>query len=105
MCTDVVTWKIEKQRYTSFAIVLIALFSRGVSANPNAINVVSGQASARCAALANISFAQVQDAPTQILAAKLLEAHDDSPARCQVQGYVAPNVGFLLILPIGAWSG
>ena len=54
---------------------------------------------ARCAALATADLSGIQDAPTQITEAKLVEAKADAPAYCQVRGYVAPQVGFEIRLP------
>jgi feruloyl esterase len=58
---------------------------------------------AACAALAGASFADIEDAPSQVIHA---EATTSKPATgspvqvCKVDGYVAPQVGFSLILPL-----
>jgi feruloyl esterase len=62
-------------------------------------------ASTRCKALRSEDFSQVIDAPTQIMEAKLVDASNDTPKYCQVSGYVAPNLEFLLRLPPDAWNG
>jgi len=58
----------------------------------------------RCNALASTNFSNIQDAPTQVLEAKLIAASGDAAAFCQVQGYVMPNVGFKLLLPASNWN-
>ena len=58
-----------------------------------------------CAALASVDFSGIQDAPTQIVDAKLTEASDGQPAYCQIQGYIWPQVGFEVRLPISHWNG
>jgi hypothetical protein len=58
-----------------------------------------------CNALESIDLAELQDAPTQITEAKLIDASAESPSYCQVSGYVTPNVGFLLRLPLDQWNG
>jgi hypothetical protein len=58
-----------------------------------------------CSALGNIDFSNIQDAPTQLTAAKLVEATDDMPAYCKVEGYVAPQVGLEIRLPASNWNG
>lgn len=59
---------------------------------------------AQCSALQNADLSQLQDAPTQITETKFLDANTDRPESCQIGGYVAPNVGFVLRLP-GDWNG
>jgi len=71
------------------------------AAQTNAVAAVSAQ----CKALASADFADIQDAPTQVTAAKLVEANSAIPAYCQIQGYVAPQVGFELRLPTSNWNG
>ncbi|MDX2145740.1 MAG: tannase/feruloyl esterase family alpha/beta hydrolase [Rhodospirillaceae bacterium] len=64
------------------------------------------ESAARCAALGASDFSRLLDAPTQVTAAKLIEAASGgAPAYCQVQGYVAPAVGFELRLPAAEWNG
>ena len=45
------------------------------------------------------------DAPTHINSAKLIEATAGKPAYCEVEGYVAPQVGILMWLPAEKWNG
>ena len=58
----------------------------------------------QCTALTQIDFSRIEDAPTQITAARLVETKGD-PVYCQVQGYVSPQVGFEIRLPVDNWNG
>jgi hypothetical protein len=58
----------------------------------------------RCSALASIDFSDVVDAPTRIVEVKSVDQDGDLPNSCQVSGYVAPAIGFLLMLPTN-WNG
>src|SRR5262245_6708609 len=57
----------------------------------------------QCTALKNVDFSNIQDAPTQITAAKLIGTKGD-PVYCQVQGYVSPQVNFEIRLPVSNWN-
>jgi hypothetical protein len=59
---------------------------------------------AQCAALASLDLTRVQDAPTQITGTTLVQAEGKDPAYCRVEGYVAPQVGFELRLPVSTWN-
>jgi pimeloyl-ACP methyl ester carboxylesterase len=63
---------------------------------------VDPMTTAQCKGLESIDFSSIQDAPTQVTGAKLTGT---PPGYCQVQGYVAPQVGFELQLPIKNWNG
>jgi hypothetical protein len=60
---------------------------------------------AQCKALGSADFLGIQDAPTQVTEAKLAEPVGSVPRHCQVQGYVTPQVGFELLLPLTNWNG
>ncbi|MBI4420593.1 MAG: tannase/feruloyl esterase family alpha/beta hydrolase, partial [Gemmatimonadetes bacterium] len=60
---------------------------------------------AECPALATSDFSKIQDAPTRVISARLVEASGELPANCQVQGVVLPSVAFELRLPISNWNG
>ena len=71
-------------------------------------NGASGSAASaaeHCAAILQADFSKLIDAPTQVEDAKAIDASADGPAYCQVLGYVSPNVGFKLFLPINNWNG
>ena len=60
---------------------------------------------AACAALPLLDFASVPDAATRVTAARFVPASARQVAHCEVQAYVAPNVGFELRLPARDWNG
>jgi hypothetical protein len=53
----------------------------------------------QCSALASADFSRIPGAPTQVMEANPVSDNKAVSARCQVRGYVIPNVGFLLQLP------
>ena len=56
--------------------------------------------------LATADFTTIQDAPTQVTEARVADAGGDVPAHCLVEGYVSPNVEFVLRLPGSSdWNG
>jgi feruloyl esterase len=59
----------------------------------------------RCEALREADFSLVPDALTQITDTRVERAVGDVPAYCQVNGYVAPSVGFSIRLPSAQWNG
>ena len=71
-------------------------------------NVAVGNAAARCDDLLSADLSEVPDAPTQVTGAVLVVATADRAAtapHCEIQGYVAPDVGFALWLPAERWNG
>jgi feruloyl esterase len=60
---------------------------------------------AQCKALESADFSSIQDAPAQVIEAKLVEPAGSAPRYCQVRGYVTPQVGFELLLPVTNWNG
>jgi hypothetical protein len=58
-----------------------------------------------CAALEKGDFSSIEDAPTQLTNAKLVEAADGVPGYCRAEGYVAPQVGLEVLLPLAGWNG
>jgi hypothetical protein len=71
--------------------------------SPSAVAVITKIAT-RCKEIANFDFSDVRDAPTQLVSATPVTATDDVPEHCQLEGYVAPNVGFRIGLP-SKWNG
>lgn len=63
------------------------------------------EASARCQDLIVVDFSTVQDAPMQVTQAEPIAAEGTVPSYCRVQGYVSPQVGFELRLPLSKWNG
>jgi feruloyl esterase len=59
-----------------------------------------------CAALGRVDFSGTIDAPTQIVSARVAGGDANPTERhCEVQGYVAPNVGFVIWMPLARWNG
>lgn len=61
--------------------------------------------SARCLRLAWTDYSTIKDAPTQIIDAAVLPATAQAPAICRLNGYIAPQVGFRIWLPLTTWNG
>jgi len=77
--------------------LLAALCTQARAAGP-------GPSSGDCKALQSTDFSTVQDAPTQIIEAKPMSAQEGRPELCDIQGYISPNVGFHLQLPVSNWN-
>ena len=58
-----------------------------------------------CGTLVNTDFSEVEDAPTEITSAEIVEANDGLPQYCQVKGYIMPNVSVEIGLPMYGWNG
>jgi len=90
-------------------IVLLAALVLGATSAQAMVNAASSESndseSARCKALEGTNFLIIPDAPTQVTEAKLVRQTASALDYCQVQGYVAPQVGFELLLPIAGWNG
>lgn len=75
----------------------------------SAVNAETGRAiiepSVQCSALSSIDFSGVPDAPLHINSSRIVAATDEFPGFCEVKGYVAPQVGFELRLPLTDWEG
>jgi hypothetical protein len=90
--------------WARLAIVIMLLFGlqRLAYADPAPV-VVSG--AAECSAIEAMDFSGVQDAPTQLTKATVVEASEEAPAYCKVEGYVWPQVGIEMRLPLSHWNG
>lgn len=88
-----------------FAVVLSTNAATSLAQARDAEAQVQSQAETACGALASADFKSILDAPTQINGAKFVPAAADSPGYCEVRGYVAPAVGFVLRLPSVGWNG
>ena len=76
-----------------------------IAAAASAATGSQGTPEANCAALAREDFGALPDAPTQVTAARFVAASARTPAHCEVQAYVSPNVGFGLWMPAADWNG
>ncbi len=54
---------------------------------------------------ATVDFARIPDAPSHVMSAKIVEAHEGVPTYCLLTGYVSTTVGFELRLPLTGWNG
>lgn len=59
----------------------------------------------QCRAVAGIDFSRIPDARTQVTAVRVVPAKAGSVAYCSVEGYIYPQVGFELRLPLERWNG
>jgi len=88
-----------------FALAVLAAAVSIFSANA----VSAAPDVAGCHALASpangVKFAQILDAPTLIVAAKAVDAANGFPEYCEVEGQIAPSIGFLLRMPTSTWNG
>jgi hypothetical protein len=91
---------------TRFALTAItAILALAATARTSHAAEVPADPAASCGALQRTEFANIPDAPTQITAADIVPAAARLPAYCRIQGYVAPNVGIEMRLPVAAWNG
>ena len=87
------------------AVMVIASHAVSAGAQETAAVTATQSSAAQCKALERADFTGIPDAPTQLIQAKFMEATDDMPAYCGVQGYVAPTIVFELRLPTSNWNG
>ena len=87
-------------RYFFFAMLVLGLLTSRAEAQ------AQGAAAAPCEGLVHDEFSDVIDAPAYVTLAKLV-APDDTVAveYCEVRGYIAPTVEFVLRLPAAHWNG
>ena len=88
-------------------IILLAMLALGATYGQAgaASSTPDAALAAQCKALESADFSGIQDAPTRVIEAKLVEPAGSAPRYCQVQGYVTPQVGFELLLPVTNWNG
>ncbi len=90
----------------AYACVAAALLSGSLSpARAATPDSTPTHAQAQCLQMARTDFSRTLDAPTQVAVAAVVEATARTVAYCQVQGYVQPQVGFELQLPLTSWNG
>jgi feruloyl esterase len=81
------------------AVVVPAAVADAVAA------AADGDLASRCAAMPAGEYHATGDPSLQVTAARLVAADGATPAHCLLQGYVEPNTGLELRLPLGAWNG
>ena len=96
-----------KQRVICAVIVAISLgfVPRDLCAQPASATPSSSSAAAACSALLAKDFSHIEDAPLQLTDASVVTANSKSPAYCRVRGYVWPQVGIEMHLPLTNWNG
>jgi len=89
------------------ALLALAGLAAGSAASAQSPPATAPQAPTdeRCANLARSDLSRLPDAPTVITAAAPVAAAGDVPAYCRVEGYIAPQIGFEVHLPISGWNG
>lgn len=76
------------------------------SAEPGASNPAPTAAAATsCQALLAKDFSHVEDAPVQVVDARIVPQSGKRPAYCQVRGYIYPQIGIEIRLPLANWNG
>lgn len=58
-----------------------------------------------CAALASEDFTSLAEAPSAITSTREVPASEGASAYCDVTGYVQPQIGFEVRLPLSTWNG
>src|SRR5258706_587573 len=76
-----------------------------ISTRTYAIEARVPDAASQCIALSSMDFSRIPDALTQVIKTHLEQRSGDAPAFCEVSGYVAPSVKFLMRLPSENWNG
>lgn len=77
-----------------------------VTLSATAPAALAADLAAACDSIRTADFESVQDAATQITMTRVVAAAGAVPEHCRVEGYIAPNVGFVLRLPgKAAWNG
>jgi hypothetical protein len=86
------------------SITLASLLSSAIAGHGSSA-VAADNVPINCNGLESADFSGTLDAPTQVTEVKLVKSQDDMPAYCQVHGYIAPNVGIGLRMPVRNWNG
>jgi Tannase and feruloyl esterase len=87
-------------------LIVLGLAATGLSVIPvRAHAAPPDELAAQCKALASTDFSRLPDAPTELTGTTTVVPSGDEPGYCQVTGYVAPQVGFVLRLPTAGWNG
>jgi Tannase and feruloyl esterase len=92
---------VRRCRHALGAVLAISMVPRMGQAHAPLVQLPT---SAQCTMLELTDLSTVEDTPTQITAATWVTATTSAPAYCQVTGYVSPQVGFIIGLPID-WNG
>jgi feruloyl esterase len=85
------------------AAVAAATLPAAAQAQPAPVNSVA--ISPTCGAMRNADVSRLPEAPTQVTSVRSVVATEVAPALCEVNGTIAPNVGFTLLMPEAGWNG
>jgi hypothetical protein len=85
--------------------LLIALTAVVIRPTPALASGTENVPTSACEALTSADLTGLDEAPTRISSARVVEAEGGEPAFCYIRGYVAPQVGFELQLPLQGWNG
>jgi Tannase and feruloyl esterase len=88
----------------AIAAISLGIASGSALAQP-AATVSPPNAVTSCSALLSTAFSHVEDAPFQLTDAHVVAASGESPAYCRVRGYIWPQVGIEMHLPLANWNG
>src|ERR1700722_19734244 len=84
-------------------LLIVALIG---STAPLVVRAASPAASPNtaCLALQAADFSSLMDAPTRLTGTRVVAGSSDSPSYCEVDAYVAPQVGLEVRLPLSNWN-
>lgn len=87
-------------------LILVALTAVGLSTLPiiRAEVAPTPETAIRCAALKHSDFSHVSDAVISVTDASVVNGGHEA-GYCEVTGYVVPDIGYLLRLPLAHWNG
>jgi hypothetical protein len=95
----------RKQSIVPYFLLTIVFITASNTARAQVVARTPDETSAHCTALMGADLTQIPDAPTQVTDTKLIDAVNDVPGYCRVEGYISPNVGIELRLPTDHWNG
>ena len=84
------------------APALLAFAGLGAAAPASA---QSAMPEAACTSIRTTDFGSLPDAPTGITAAAVIDYGPDARQVCQIDGFVAPTIGFKIVMPTSGWNG
>ena len=90
---------------TWLAALLLACGAAGSTTAAAQVAVTAITPAMPCGGLRAVDLSTVPDAATHVTSAIPVDAAAGQPAYCEVEGYVAPQVGILMRLPTQGWNG
>ena len=81
--------------------------ARGQAETSLATNQASpnGDWTAACHVLQHTDFSAIPDAPTHVARAEVVTASKGQPTYCRVDGFIDPQIGIEMRLPVTSWNG